>query len=486
MSGSRCRSTTANWIAEIPGRRVLDPRRRGRRARGGSSGAAPRSRRCLAVAVSQQSRRAIRPTATGARPGRQARGYRTPVRVVPAPQPDGRADAVLLDDAELDRLRRFLSQEPARGDRFHRRRARGGTCSPSLRAARRPCRSACRCAGSGRAACTWRPGTCSIRRCPSRPGGSCSGWTATRSWWSARDGAYRLALSAMVPAWSLWLGEVPEPGDGISERGRELLAGLAPLTQVPAAAAPAPAGSRGAGQAAGSGAAAGRGGAARAAGRAGRGGPAAGGGRRTLPRGAALRARRPRVGREAQVSERPAGDGGCGADRRPDCRCVALLPDGSAFAVVAGGRLTFYEYPDRAVWSVPCDLAPALPRTWSGDSARTGSTCSAAAPPSPTTSSAAAPSRCRTGCRFRIDLSALAASPGRAVRGRRHRRRAGARARRPDAVPCSCCAAPTRRRRSAGGRTAPNCASRVVTRIEFWDVPDQAMLTSRAPAGRSG
>ena len=45
----------------------------------------------------------------------------------------------------------------------------------------------------------------------------------------------------------------------------------------------------------------------------------------------------------------------------PDCRCLAFSPDGSALALVAGGRLTFCEYPIRSVWSVSCDLDPAQP-----------------------------------------------------------------------------------------------------------------------------
>ncbi len=44
-----------------------------------------------------------------------------------------------------------------------------------------------------------------------------------------------------------------------------------------------------------------------------------------------------------------------------DCRCVSFSPDGTALAVIAGGQLTFFEYPDRAIWSVPCDPAPAGP-----------------------------------------------------------------------------------------------------------------------------
>ena len=50
-----------------------------------------------------------------------------------------------------------------------------------------------------------------------------------------RDGAWRLALSDMVPAWRLWLGQAPVPAGGISERGRQLLTALAPAAPVPAA-----------------------------------------------------------------------------------------------------------------------------------------------------------------------------------------------------------------------------------------------------------
>jgi WD40 repeat protein len=63
------------------------------------------------------------------------------------------------------------------------------------------------------------------------------------------------------------------------------------------------------------------------------------------------------------VSEEPAGRPlavEIAAIGAPDCRCLAFSPDGSALALVAGGRLTFCEYPARSVWSVPCELDPAL------------------------------------------------------------------------------------------------------------------------------
>ncbi|MBV9448162.1 MAG: WD40 repeat domain-containing protein [Streptosporangiaceae bacterium] len=64
------------------------------------------------------------------------------------------------------------------------------------------------------------------------------------------------------------------------------------------------------------------------------------------------------------MTEGPAdslGDATIVAIAASDCRCVAFSPDGSALALVAGGRLTFLEYPDRPVWSVPCELDPARP-----------------------------------------------------------------------------------------------------------------------------
>jgi WD40 repeat protein len=49
-----------------------------------------------------------------------------------------------------------------------------------------------------------------------------------------------------------------------------------------------------------------------------------------------------------------------------NCRSIAFSPDGSAFAVIGGGHLTFLEYPDREIWRVPCDPAAdaAAPVVW--------------------------------------------------------------------------------------------------------------------------
>ena len=45
----------------------------------------------------------------------------------------------------------------------------------------------------------------------------------------------------------------------------------------------------------------------------------------------------------------------------PGCRCVTFSPDGSALALVADGQLTLVEYPDRAVWSMPFEPASDRP-----------------------------------------------------------------------------------------------------------------------------
>lgn len=155
------------------------------------------------------------------------------VRVVPARQPDGRTDAVLLNDWELDRLRQFLSVSPLADTAF---------IFP----------------GPGRHLITEPAGLLTtvpfgvpVYRIgpeglyleagheldPPVP------LTARREVFQldrdsivvlCQDGANRLALSSMVPAWRLWLGDAPEAAGGISERGQQLLAGLAPPEPVPA------------------------------------------------------------------------------------------------------------------------------------------------------------------------------------------------------------------------------------------------------------
>jgi FtsH ternary system domain X7 len=161
-----------------------------------------------------------------------------PVRVVPARRPDGSADAMLLDDLELDRLRRFLSMSPLAETAF---------IVP----------------GPGRHLLTEPAGLLTAV-----PFGVPVGWigpgglyveagyeldppvpsTARRELFQldrdsivvlCHNSACRLALSGMVPAWRLWLGEAPEPDGGISERGRQLLAGLAPAAPVSATLVPA-------------------------------------------------------------------------------------------------------------------------------------------------------------------------------------------------------------------------------------------------------
>jgi hypothetical protein len=156
-----------------------------------------------------------------------------PVRVVPATRPDGRTDAVLLDDLELDRLRRFLSMSPLAETAF---------IFP----------------GPGRHLLTEPAGLLTavpfgVPVCRIGPQGLYleAGHEldppvpliARRELFQldrdsivvlCHDGASRLGLSGMVPAWRLWLGDAPEVAGGISERGQRLLTGLEFPEQAPA------------------------------------------------------------------------------------------------------------------------------------------------------------------------------------------------------------------------------------------------------------
>jgi hypothetical protein len=188
----------------------------------------------LAVAVPQEDAAAPPGApASGSRPGGPASGYRTPVRIIAAAQPDGRADAVLVDDAELGRLRRFLARSPLAETAFLvLGPGRHLLTEPAGLLTAVPFGVPVHRIGPGglylEAGHVLDPPVPSVAR-PElfRLDGDSIVVVCT-------DGSWRLALSAMVPAWSLWVGEVPEPGDGISERGRELLARLTPLA-VPAA-----------------------------------------------------------------------------------------------------------------------------------------------------------------------------------------------------------------------------------------------------------
>jgi hypothetical protein len=156
-----------------------------------------------------------------------AADLRSLVRIVPATHPDGRADAVLLDDTELHRLRRFLSRSPLAETAFL-------VLGPHRHLLTEP-------AGL----LTTVPFGVPVHRIG--PGGLYleAGYVldppvpmiARQELFQLDNdsivvvcagGAYRLALSALVPAWSLWLGGAPEPTDGISAYGQQLLAQLAP------------------------------------------------------------------------------------------------------------------------------------------------------------------------------------------------------------------------------------------------------------------
>ena len=155
------------------------------------------------------------------------------VRVVPARQPDGRTDAVLLNDWELDRLRQFLSVSPLADTAFiFPGPGRHLLTEPAELLTTVP---------FGVPVCRIGPEGLYLEAGheldPPVP------LTARRELFQldrdsivvlCQDGASRLALSSMVPAWRLWLGDAPEAAGGISARGQQLLAGLAPAEQVPA------------------------------------------------------------------------------------------------------------------------------------------------------------------------------------------------------------------------------------------------------------
>jgi hypothetical protein len=156
-----------------------------------------------------------------------AADLRSPVRIVPAAHPDGRADAVLLDDAELHRLRRFLSRSPLAETAFlvlgpHRHLL----TEPAGLLTTVPFGVPVHRIGPGglylEAGYVLDPPVPMIARQELFQLDNDSTVVV------CADGAYRLALSALVPAWSLWLGEAPEPTDGMSAYGQQLLAQLAP------------------------------------------------------------------------------------------------------------------------------------------------------------------------------------------------------------------------------------------------------------------
>jgi hypothetical protein len=158
------------------------------------------------------------------------------VRVVPATRPDGRADAVLLDDLELDRLRRFLSVSPLAETAFiFPGPGRHLLTEPAGLLTEVP---------FGMPVCRIGPGGLYLEAgheldppvpLAARP--ELFQLDRDSIVVLCHDSASRLALSGMVPAWRLWLGDAPEVTGGISERGQQLLAGLAPPEQVPAGSA---------------------------------------------------------------------------------------------------------------------------------------------------------------------------------------------------------------------------------------------------------
>jgi len=162
-------------------------------------------------------------------------GPGVPVQVVPARGPDGRADAVLLDDLELDRLRRFLSMSPLAETAFI-------VPGPGRHLLTEPA-GLLTAVPFGLPVCRIGPGGLYLEAgyeldppVPSTARQELFGLDRDSIVVLCHDGACRLALARMVPAWRLWLGDAPVPAGGISERGLQLLAGMAPAAPVPGAA----------------------------------------------------------------------------------------------------------------------------------------------------------------------------------------------------------------------------------------------------------
>jgi len=166
--------------------------------------------------------------------GTLASHYQIPVQLVPASQPDGRADAVLVDDRDLSRLRRFLSRSPLTETAFlFLGPGRHLLSEPSGLLTAVPFGVPVHRIGPGglyvEAGYVVDPPVPSV----ARPG--LFHLDNESIVVLCVDGAYRLALSAMVPAWSLWLSESPEPTDGLSEYGQRLLTRLKTLGDQTAA-----------------------------------------------------------------------------------------------------------------------------------------------------------------------------------------------------------------------------------------------------------
>ncbi|MEB8343012.1 hypothetical protein [Streptomyces endophyticus] len=167
-----------------------------------------------------------------------ALGPPLPVRLVPSPRAPGRVDAVLISDAELDGLRRFLRSRP-----LHE--------------------TAVVAFGPGRHLVTEPPGLLE-----SLPFGTCVYQAGPGALYLesgcvlspplpdpareevlglgtdvikvlCRDGAWELRLEDVRPAWHLWVPQAPAFATGVSQPARELLSRLDQLTPAPESTAPA-------------------------------------------------------------------------------------------------------------------------------------------------------------------------------------------------------------------------------------------------------
>jgi hypothetical protein len=151
---------------------------------------------------------------------------RAEVRLVPAPTLNDRADAVLVDDGELPRLRRFLARSPLAETAFlfpgpgrHLLTEPGGLLTTVPFGV-----PVHRIGPQGlyvEAGYRLQPPVPAVARPEVFALDNESVVVC------CTDGCWRLALASMLPCWSLWIGPAPEPTAGISAAAEQLLAGLA-------------------------------------------------------------------------------------------------------------------------------------------------------------------------------------------------------------------------------------------------------------------
>ncbi|MGW7005218.1 hypothetical protein ACWGCW_21035 [Streptomyces sp. NPDC054933] len=155
-----------------------------------------------------------------------------PVRVVVSPRAGRRTDAVLVDDAELDGLRRFLQARP-----LHETGAvafgpgRHLVTEPPGLVQSLPFGVPVYQAGPG--ALYLESGCVLSPPLPRAAREQVLGLRPDRITVVCRDGAWELRLEHVRPAWSLWAPEPPAYASGVSERARKLLDRMASVVPDP-------------------------------------------------------------------------------------------------------------------------------------------------------------------------------------------------------------------------------------------------------------